>query len=124
MITKVQRNKYSLIKNILGMLFLCSSLGFATGNNKGPAEKTGQKIDRANEKATQYVEDSAITAAVKAEIMKEPTLKSNQISVETQNGVVELVGVLDSQDSINRAMEIARSTKNVISVKNNLYLRR
>jgi len=115
-------------KSILVVLALASSFAFgAAGNNdtnKGPAEKMGQNIDRNNEKAATYVEDTAITAAVKSEILKDPLLKSNQISVETKMGVVELTGVLDTQESVNRAIEIARSAKNVTSVKSNLYVRR
>lgn len=115
---------FKLVKSLLMTVILSSSFAFAAGTDKGPAEKAGQKMDRAGEKTATYVEDSAITAAVKAEILKDPVLKSNQISVETRMGVVELTGVVDNQESINRAVEIARSAKNVNSVKNNLYVRK
>jgi len=42
--------------------------------------------------------------------------------VTTTKGVVKLSGTVDSQQSINRAMEIARSVKDVKSVENGLVL--
>ncbi len=64
--------------------------------------------------------DAAITAKIKAEILADPLLKVSQIEVTTTNGVVKLSGTVDSQESIDRAMEIARSLKDVKSVDNAL----
>lgn len=68
------------------------------------------------------MDDSAITAKIKAGILSDPLLKVSQISVTTTNGVVNLSGVVDSQQSIDRAMEIARSNPNVKSVENSLVI--
>lgn len=43
-------------------------------------------------------------------------LNVSQIEVTTTNGVVRLSGTVNSQQSIDRAMEIARSVKDVKSV--------
>jgi hyperosmotically inducible periplasmic protein len=112
--------------------------GLAGCQQEGTAEKAGQKIDQAAEsagkkvekageavvekfeKTGEYMEDSAITAKIKAEILSDPLLKVSQISVATTNGVVKLSGTVDSQQSIDRAMEIARSVKDVKSVENGL----
>lgn len=110
--------KYSVVT-----LFLSSSLAVLAQKSMGPMEHAGQTVDRTTQKAVGFVDDSAITAQVKADILKDPILKSNEISVETTKGVVSLTGVLDSQESINRALEIVRNNKNVSSVKNNLYLK-
>jgi hyperosmotically inducible protein len=69
------------------------------------------------------MDDSAITAKIKAEILSDPLLKVSQINVTTTNNVVMLSGVVDSQQSIDRAMEIVRSVKNVKSVENNLVVK-
>jgi len=66
------------------------------------------------------MDDSAITAKIKAQILSDSLLKVSQINVTTSNGVVKLSGVVDSQQSIDRAMEITRSVKNVKSVENGL----
>jgi hyperosmotically inducible protein len=50
---------------------------------------------------------------MKAEILSDPPLKESQISVATTNGVVKLSGTVDSQQSIDRAMEIARSVNDL-----------
>lgn len=70
-----------------------------------------------------YADDSWITTKVKAEIFNEPTLKVNQITVETYKNVVQLSGFVDSTASMNKAVAIARSVKGVASVKNDMRLR-
>jgi len=71
----------------------------------------------------QYIDDSAITTKVKAAIFNEPSLKVNQITVETYKSVVQLSGFVDSSDSMNKAVAVARSVDGVSSVKNDMRLR-
>ena len=78
---------------------------------------------RAQESTGEYVDDSVITAKVKALLAEDDFLKSFQISVETNKGTVELSGSVDSQDALNKAGQIARSVKGVQSVKNNLIVK-
>jgi hyperosmotically inducible protein len=116
-------------------------LGGAGCEQKGPAEKAGQKLDQAAEKAgakmgeakealgkkaettVEYMDDSAITAKIKADILSDPLLKVSQITVTTTNGVVKLSGVVDSQQSIDRSKAIARSVKEVKSVESELVVK-
>lgn len=72
----------------------------------------------------EYVDDSVITGKVKAEIFNEDTLKSAEINVETFKGVVQLSGFVNSQADINRAAELARSVPGVVSVKNDMRVKR
>jgi hyperosmotically inducible protein len=65
-----------------------------------------------------------ITTKVKAAILAEKGLKTMQISVETQKGVVLLSGFVDSAVQIARAKEVAASVKGVKSVKNALVLKK
>lgn len=96
-----------------------------TGNAiRENTEKTGEVISEKAEAAGEYMDDAAITAKIKAEIFSDPLLKVNQINVTTTNQVVKLTGDVDSQQSIDRAMEIARSLKNVKSVENELVISR
>jgi osmotically-inducible protein OsmY len=71
----------------------------------------------------EYFDDSVITSKVKASLFDEPNLKSGQINVETFKGVVQLSGFVGSRDDINRAVEIARGVKGVVSVKNDMRLK-
>jgi hyperosmotically inducible periplasmic protein len=136
-----RRLKMKLSCRGLFILFcLVFVFGLAGCQQEGTAEKAGQKVDQAAEsagkkvekvgeavvekveKTGEYMEDSAITAKIKAEILSDPLLKVSQINVTTTNGVVKLSGKVDSQQSIDRAMEIARSVKDVKSVENDLAL--
>lgn len=76
-----------------------------------------------SESTGQYVDDSSITAKVKGDIFKEPSLKVSQISVETYKGVVQLSGFVDSADSVRKAGDIAASVPGVVSVKNDLIVK-
>lgn len=71
----------------------------------------------------QYVDDSVITTKVKSAIFNEPSLKTMQISVKTYKGVVQLSGFVDTKDEVNRAGEVAKNVKNVVSVENDLHVK-
>ncbi|OGB20604.1 MAG: transporter [Burkholderiales bacterium RIFCSPLOWO2_02_FULL_57_36] len=75
------------------------------------------------ESTGQYVDDTVITASVKKAILNEPTLKVNEINVETFKGVVQLGGFVRSQDNIATAVRLARGVNGVKSVKNDMLLK-
>jgi osmotically-inducible protein OsmY len=71
----------------------------------------------------QYVDDSAITAKVKAAIFDEDSLKSRQINVETFKGVVQLSGFVDSSKNSRKAEQLAEDVDGVKSVINNIVVK-
>jgi osmotically-inducible protein OsmY len=73
------------------------------------------------ETAGEYIDDATITAKVKASIINELGLK--QINVESLQDVVQLSGFVDTPQVKARAGEIARGTKGVKSVQNDLVVR-
>lgn len=75
------------------------------------------------ESAGEYLDDSVITAKVKALLAKDLVLKSFAISVETFRGVVILSGFVDSNDQIDRAVQIARGVNGVREVRSQLVLK-
>jgi hyperosmotically inducible periplasmic protein len=77
----------------------------------------------ADRSAGEVVDDAAITAKVKTDLIADPTTKAHQINVDTNSGIVELGGFVDSQAAKDRAGEIARSVKGVKDVKNDLQLK-
>jgi hyperosmotically inducible protein len=120
-----------LSQRVMVVLF---SLGvvptFAGRDQQGSAEKAGRQMDEAGkavgekvEKAGEYLDDAAITAKVKGDILSDPLLKVMQINVTTTNGIVTLSGVVDSKQSIDRAVEIARRVKEVKSVENGMVVK-
>ena len=75
------------------------------------------------ETAGEYVDDSVITAKVKAAVLEEPSLKSAEINVETSKGRVQLSGFVRSRADIAKAVEVAQRVKGVKSVKNDMILK-
>ncbi|WP_041793949.1 BON domain-containing protein [Pararhodospirillum photometricum] len=70
-----------------------------------------------------YIDDSAITAKVKMEILKDDALKVMQIDVTTQDNVVQLSGFVDSSRMVSHAGAVARQVSGVRSVRNNLIVK-
>lgn len=75
------------------------------------------------ESTGQYMDDTAITAKVKAAIFNEETLKSAEINVETFKGVVQLSGFVGTQSDINKAVAVTKAVSGVRSVKNDMRLK-
>lgn len=71
----------------------------------------------------EQVNDPALSANVRSQLAQDDVLKSFQISVETVNGEVQLSGTVDSQKSVDKAGQIAKSVKGVKSVKNTLIVK-
>ena len=71
----------------------------------------------------QYIDDTVITAKVKAALIEDPLTKAIEINVETFKGAVQLSGFVSSQTDVNKAVELARSVKGVTSVKNDMRLK-
>jgi hyperosmotically inducible protein len=112
----------------------------STDSSKGGLEQTGLKVDleaqkledkvgsvkesveKKSETAGVLVDDSVISANVKAAILSDTLMKASHIEVTTSKGVVTLKGTVDSEPIIGRAMELASSQKNVKSVKTDLIV--
>ncbi|QOC21990.1 BON domain-containing protein [Wenzhouxiangella sp. AB-CW3] len=71
----------------------------------------------------EYLDDTAITARVKAAIFNHPDLRSSEINVETYRNVVQLSGFVSSQAEIDAAVDLTRTIAGVQSVKNDMRLR-
>lgn len=78
---------------------------------------------RTHESTGQYVDDSTITTKVKAAIFGESSLKTMQINVKTFKGIVQLSGFVNSEQSVTKAGEVARSVNGVVDVKNDLVVK-
>src|SRR5690349_14444090 len=63
-----------------------------------------------------YMEDSVITAKVKAALLKDFRTRSFAVSVETRNGTVLLSGFVDDEGQVKRAADIAASVQGVVTV--------
>ena len=84
---------------------------------------TGCAVMRGQETAGAYIDDTAITTAVKAKFVEDTTVDASAIKVETLNGTVQLSGFAKSSAEKSKAEALARNTKGVRSVKNDLSVR-
>ena len=66
------------------------------------------------------VDDSMITAKIKAALVQDGTTKAHQINVTTRQGVVQLSGFVDSDTAKAQAERLARNVKGVREVHNDL----
>ena len=84
---------------------------------------TGCAVVRDQQTVGSYVDDAAITTAVKAKMAEDKSVSATAISVETLNGTVQLSGFAKSQAEKDRAESIARNTKHVREVRNSIVVR-
>ena len=84
---------------------------------------TGCAVVRDQQTVGSYVDDAAITTAVKAKMAEDKSVSAAAISVETLNGTVQLSGFAKSQAEKERAESIARNTKHVREVRNSIVVR-
>ena len=75
------------------------------------------------ETTAEYIDDSYLTTKVKAAILRDPTLKSSEINVETYRGAVQLSGFVNSRSDINRALEVTRTVRGVKAVRNDMHVK-
>ena len=123
---------------------LLLAAGLAACDKPGPAEKAGKAMDQTasdaknkigetvdktekkmteqSAKAGQAIDDSEITARVKAAVFGEPGLKTMQIHVDTVMGVVTLTGTVDSQANSDKARTLAAAVADVKEVSNKLVV--
>lgn len=70
------------------------------------------------------ISDQTISTSVKSALLADPEVSGMKINVDVKDAVVQLRGYVNSQHEIDRAVEIAKSTKGVRSVDSRLVLDR
>lgn len=83
----------------------------------------GCAVTRGQETVGAYVDDSAITANVKAKLVDDTTVDAAAISVETLKGTVMLSGFAKNSAEKTTAEKLAWQVKGVKSVHNALVVR-
>lgn len=72
--------------------------------------------------AGQYVDDSTITASLKAKLVADKIANLTHVDVDTTNKVVSLNGVVESPDQKTRAEQLAMQVNGVSRVENHLQI--
>jgi osmotically-inducible protein OsmY len=70
-----------------------------------------------------FIDDSVITAKVKAAIFEQPQLKTFEIGVKTYKGEVQLNGFVNNKEAVPLATAVASKVEGVKSVKNDLIVK-
>ena len=83
----------------------------------------GCAVTRGQTDVGTYIDDRTISTAVKAKLIEDPATGGLSINVDTLNGAVALSGFAKSPAEKTRAEAIARTTKGVREVRNNLVVR-
>lgn len=83
----------------------------------------GCSVMRGQQTAGSYVDDAGITTAVKAKFVEDKVVSAASINVETLNGTVQLSGFAKTEDEKRQAENIARHTRNVRAVRNDIVVR-
>jgi len=84
----------------------------------------GEDANAVGISTTVFVKDSAITTKIKTKLAADHLTSLGRIHVDTdQDGIVWLTGTARSQEAIERAGSLARDTKHVKAVHNDLTVR-
>lgn len=110
---------YSMMAVVLGTALMSGSALAATAENT--MSSAGAKIDSSMKKVDSYMGDSATTAKVKSALVDDKAIKSTDISVKTDNGVVTLSGFVGSQAEAEQAVAVATKVEGVKSVSDKLH---
>jgi hyperosmotically inducible periplasmic protein len=70
------------------------------------------------------VDDTIITTKVKAALIGDDVIKSNDIGVVTRKGEVQLSGFVNSQTQIDRALLITKAVEGVSNVSNEMSIKK
>jgi osmotically-inducible protein OsmY len=72
----------------------------------------------------ELVDDTIITGKVKASLVADPTVSALDIKVETSQGVVNLTGIVSSEQERQRAIRLAQDVEGVKRVEaSNLFVK-
>jgi hyperosmotically inducible protein len=77
---------------------------------------------RTQQSAGEQIDDTVLTAKVKAALIDDPATKARQIEVDTFRATVQLNGFVDTADEKAAATRVAHSVNGVQNVRNNLAI--
>ncbi|MEL0551156.1 MULTISPECIES: molecular chaperone OsmY [Enterobacteriaceae] len=117
------KNAGALVALFLGSAMISVSAyaeNSTTDSAKSVANSAGQAVDSSLNKVGDFMDDSTITARVKAALIDDKSISSAGISVKTENKVVTLSGSVDSTAQKEQALSVAKNVKGVTTVTDKL----
>ena len=105
-------------------LLLGISAGLGLGGCASERDASSGTSNSSQSPMDRYLDDAALTTKVKAALVKDVGAKAaTEVSVTTENGVVQLAGFVSSQDDASRAVEAAQKVSGVREVKDDIRLK-
>jgi hyperosmotically inducible protein len=114
-----------MTKTTISKTLLAVVLGSSLVSVSAFAQSTdsiGKKIDSSMSQVGDFMDDSAITARVKAGLIDQKSINSTDISVSTENKVVTLSGFVRNQNEAELAVIAAGNVEGVSSVSDKLHV--
>lgn len=99
-------NLFKILSALLMAVFLAACAGTATESSTG-----------------EFLDDTVITARVKAALVKDPMVSALDVSVESFKGAVQLSGFVKTEAQRDQAVRIANDVPGVTQVFNSIQLR-
>ena len=84
--------------------------------------RVGEKVGEAAVKVRETADEAAITTKIKAKMALDDNVRARAIDVTTTGTTVTLSGTVQSQDEHDRAVRLARETKGVTDVVDQLRI--
>jgi hypothetical protein len=94
-----------------------------TSKARETGAEVGEKVAVGANEAQRAIGSAALTGKIKAKMALDDTVKAASIDVENDGGVITLKGSVRSEAERTRAVQLARETAGVISVKDRLTVR-
>jgi hyperosmotically inducible periplasmic protein len=110
----------TIMKNQLRVTVSCLLLAAGLGS---AVLVTGCAGTANRESTGEYIDNTAITAKVKAALADDEIVKGREITVESFRGTVQLSGFVSTSEEKARAGRVAASIEGVEDVKNNITVK-
>ena len=94
----------------------------AAAPTTGAIDEAQRKAGEAGRETSNVMGDAGLTAAIKTKMLADSTVSGLKIDIDTTDGVVTLKGDVASAVEHKRAVEIAKGTDGVKSVKDQLKI--
>lgn len=115
--------KMAMSKTLLAVMLTSAVATGSVYAETTTMDKAQASAESAGNKVGSFMDDSAITAKVKAALVDNDSIKSTDISVKTDKKVVTLSGFVQSQSQAEAAVAAAKAVEGVSSVSDKLHVR-
>ena len=108
------------MKTLPILLFLLISLPALAETDRMSMDQAKEKAKQTGAEAKRATKNAALTGKVKSALAADVGLKTVEIDVDSEGGIVTLKGHVDSQDTRRRAEATAKKVSGVSEVRNEL----